>query len=594
MSPPVQPVLTLQSFSNRTFTWSFAKDSSGANIVPTEQNLIVQNLTSASANIQTIEVIGVDKLPSSTATTFSLSTLSSSSKYLVSLEQIVNDGITSTVYLSNTITLQAVPPPPTITSIVATNNAIVINFTIPSSATVSSVVYFISNSSQMIQLPLPLPTGVSGQYSQSLTSADNSLIANDSQIQVAMFCINSVGDGNMSNAVSVMVGPLPNAPTITSVITVGSGYLISWNAPSDLNFYAGDSKLKAELYDTITSSTLWAIDLTSNPNQGSHLVYTGVAIGQSFSFRMRYINAAGFGAWSALVSYKQLSAPSSVRNLLAAGSNGAITLTWDAPLNDGGIGITGYRILDGTGALLKTVTTLETVISGLTNGNSYTYSVQANNGQYSFASTVTGIPFNISSAPTNVTAVASNQAITLSWGPPSSLGGLPVADYAVEYKKTGLPANTVAQVVSTQGATTTTISQLTNGTAYEFAVYAMTGDKKAKGTSAATIMATPSSTPSYVSATISSPSVAVSVMPNGSPITSYIAIGIFSTGKISYKLTTVTSGMTAYNVSLGTVQLNVDFSTDANITASDTLTNWLMVSNNSTGSSGLMTNISMK
>ena len=107
-------------------------------------------------------------------------------------------------------------------------------------------------------------------------------------------------------------------------------------------------------------------------------------------------------------------------------------------------------------------------------------------------------------------------------------------------------------------------------------------------------MATPSSTPSYVSATISSPSVAVSVMPNGSPITSYVAIGIFSTGKISYKLITVSNGMTAFGVSLGTVQLNADFSTDANITASDTLTNWLMVANNSTGSSGVMTNISMK
>jgi hypothetical protein len=83
-------------------------------------------------------------------------------------------------------------------------------------------------------------------------------------------------------------------------------------------------------------------------------------------------------------------------------------------------------------------------------------------------------------------------------------------------------------------------------------------------------------------------------MPNGSPITSYVAIGIFNTGKISYKLTTVTSGMTAHNVALGTVQLNADFSTDANIAASDTLTNWLMVAINSTGSSGLMTNISMK
>ena len=590
---PVQPVLSLQSFSTRTFTWTFAKDSSAANIVPTEQNLIVQNLTSASANIQIIEVVGSDGKPSITATSFSLSTLSSSSKYLVSLEQIVNDGTTSTVYLSNTITLQAVPPPATITSVVATDSAITVKFTIPSSATVSNIIYFLSNSSQMIQLPKALPTGVNGQYSQSLTSVDNALISNDNQIQVAMICINSVGDGDMSNAVSVMVGPLPNAPTISSVVTVGAGYLINWTAPSDLQYYSSNSLLRAELQDTLGNTTLWSLDLTSNPNQTSYLV-SSAPVGQSFSLRMRYANSAGNGAWSTSIAYKQLSAPSSVRNLIATGSNGSIALSWDAPLNDGGVPITGYRVLDANGALLQTVTSLTASISGLTNGTSYTYSVQATNGQFSFASSATGTPFNTASAPTSVVAVPSNQAVTLSWAAPASLGGLSVVDYTVEYKKAGLPANTAAQVILTQGATTTTISQLTNGSAYEFVVYAMTGDKKVKGQSAAIVTATPASTPSYVSATISSPSVAVSVMPNGSAITNYIAIGIFNTGKISYKLTTVASGMTAYGVSLGTVQLNADFSTDTNITANDTLTNWLMVANNATGSSGLMTNISIK
>ena len=590
---PVQPVLSLQSFSTRTFTWTFAKDSSQATIIPTEQNLIVQNLTSASANIQIIEVTGDDKKPSTTATSFSLSNLSSSSKYLVSLEQIVNDGTTSTVYLSNTITLQAVPPPATITSVVATDSAITVKFAIPASSTVSSAVYFLSNSSQMIQLPKALPTGVNGQYSQSLTSEDNALISNDNQIQVAMVCINSVGDGDMSNAVSVMVGPLPNAPILSSVVTVGAGYLTNWTTPSDLQYYSNNSVLRAELQDTLSNATLWSLDLTSSPSQSSYLV-SSAPVGQSFSLRMRYINSAGNGAWSNTLTYKQLSAPSSVRNLTATGSNGSIALSWDAPLNDGGVPITGYRILDANGALLQTVISSVANISGLTNGTAYTYSVQASNGQFSFASTVTGTPFNIASAPTSVTAVPSNQAVTLSWVPPASLGGLSVIDYAIEYKKAGLPANTAAQVVNTAGATTFTISNLTNGSAYEFVVYALSGDKKVKGASTSIVTATPASTPSYVGATISSPSVAVSVMPNGSAITNYVAIGIFNTGKISYKLSTVTSGMTAYGVSLGLVQLNADFSTDTNITANDTLTNWLMVANNSTGSSGLMTNISMK
>ena len=55
---------------------------------------------------------------------------------------------------------------------------------------------------------------------------------------------------------------------------------------------------------------------------------------------MRYTNAAGNGAWSGTVNYKQLSAPSVVRSLTATGASGATTLTWDAPLSDGGTPVT--------------------------------------------------------------------------------------------------------------------------------------------------------------------------------------------------------------------------------------------------------------
>ena len=75
------------------------------------------------------------------------------------------------------------------------------------------------------------------------------------------------------------------------------------------------------------------------------------------------------------------SVPSAVRNLMAAGGNGQVVLTWDAPSSDGGAEITDYEYrINGSGPWISTGSTETThTVTGLDNGTPYVFEVRAVN-----------------------------------------------------------------------------------------------------------------------------------------------------------------------------------------------------------------------
>lgn len=85
-----------------------------------------------------------------------------------------------------------------------------------------------------------------------------------------------------------------------------------------------------------------------------------------------------------------------------------------------------------------------------------------------------GINAGVPSAPSNVVATAGNAQATLSWSAPTLTGGLPLADYAIQYSVVGSNVWTPwAHDSST--ATTATVTGLQNNQSYLFQVAAVNG-----------------------------------------------------------------------------------------------------------------------
>jgi fibronectin type 3 domain-containing protein len=105
-----------------------------------------------------------------------------------------------------------------------------------------------------------------------------------------------------------------------------------------------------------------------------------------------------------------------------------VTLTWDAPANDGGATVDHYVVYQDGIALANSPTGLTITISGLTNGQGYNFTLAAHNtagtgpGVYVIVEPNKTVP----TEPLNVTASSIDSAIVLFWSAPNDDGGYPI------------------------------------------------------------------------------------------------------------------------------------------------------------------------
>ncbi|CAH1059208.1 fibronectin type III domain-containing protein [Paenibacillus pseudetheri] len=76
---------------------------------------------------------------------------------------------------------------------------------------------------------------------------------------------------------------------------------------------------------------------------------------------------------------KPITAPGIPTSVTATAENGQAIITFTPPVNDGGSEITGYLVTANPGELTVSGTGSPLTISGLTNGTSYSFTVQAIN-----------------------------------------------------------------------------------------------------------------------------------------------------------------------------------------------------------------------
>lgn len=182
-------------------------------------------------------------------------------------------------------------------------------------------------------------------------------------------------------------------------------------------------------------------------------------------------------------------APGAPTNVIATAGDSQATLVW-SPAADGQLvtSFTVHNSFAGDGAFLPDIfvnaptgsatAPATTVITGLTNGVAYQFTVAASNsvGTSAFSApsnTITPQGVTVPNAPTNVTAQAGNGSATITWTAPGSNGGSPITSYTVSALTGGTPAGLTVQAAAP--ATSTTFAGLTNGTTYTFVVNAANG-----------------------------------------------------------------------------------------------------------------------
>ncbi len=252
--------------------------------------------------------------------------------------------------------------------------------------------------------------------------------------------------------------------------------------------------------------------------------------------RQRRAAAAVIGALLAVgvtASPAWAAAPAAPAAPAAVAGNAQIVVTFTATPDDGGSAITAYTATctSSNGGVANSASNDGSVapitVGGLTNGKSYTCTVDATNSDPATSpespSSLAAIPATVPGAPSAPTGAVDDTQITLSFTPPADDGGRPITVYRATC--TGDP-NPVSVFGS---ASPIVITNLTRGTTYTCTVTA----SNAAGTGPASADSAPLTIPALVPDAPAKPTVArgnaritVTFSPrasNGSPTTSFTA-----------------------------------------------------------------------
>ena len=212
-------------------------------------------------------------------------------------------------------------------------------------------------------------------------------------VHYRVIAVNAVGDSAASETVMAVVGAavvdaVPGRPfDLVAYSPSGSTttIMLHWRAPSS----DGGSAITGYRIEYSTDDgTLWS-DLVAD-TQDTSLVYLheNLTANDEIHYRIYAINGEGEGAVSdtvsATVGEETLTVADSPTGLAGVVSGTSVTLTWEAPVDDGDSSITGYKIefsTDGTTWQVEqeSETELTYLDEDLTAGETYHYRVYALN-----------------------------------------------------------------------------------------------------------------------------------------------------------------------------------------------------------------------
>ena len=154
------------------------------------------------------------------------------------------------------------------------------------------------------------------------------------------------GDVYSVNVSSGDVPTTPQPPTNLSATSTSSSQIdLSWDAPTD---NGGSSITGYEIERSSDAGSTWSTIVQNTASQSTTYFDSGLSPNTSFSYRVSAINSVGTSSPSNIASATTSaisSIPESPTGLtVSSTSSSTIILNWNAPGNDGGSPIIGYKI----------------------------------------------------------------------------------------------------------------------------------------------------------------------------------------------------------------------------------------------------------
>jgi len=261
--------------------------------------------------------------------------ISSSSQVVVAGTSAGSDDDVAVVVLTGT------GPPDTPSGLAATagNVQVTLAWTAPTSDGGSSITGYKVERSTDAGVTWTVLTASTGSSSTSYTATG---LTNGSAYAFRVSAVNAVGTGTASATASATPDVVPGAPTSVATTSTHAEATVSWVAPASNGGTA------------VTGFTVaWTSNAVQGMTAGSAMAaagttsyrLTGLVNGVTYAFTVTATNAAGNGAASTSVAAVPYTGAGSPSNLVAnALAGGQVNLTWSPPGNNGGTGLTGYRI----------------------------------------------------------------------------------------------------------------------------------------------------------------------------------------------------------------------------------------------------------
>ena len=320
-------------------------------------------------------------------------------------------------------------------------------------------------SSVTYQVVVASPSGSENNTcSTSETSCVVSGLSNGVSYRFRVIARNKAGESASSVSGEAIPRSVPDPPTGILVNYGNARATIAWLAPTDTG------GLEIEGF-RVTSNPGDKSCEASGAERGCEI--SGLTNGVSYTFSVVAVNSLGSSAPAVSLAVTPRTKPEAPTLVSVVPGNGEVQVTWTAPTSTGGAPILRYTaqsIENGRNCTTANGTTLTCLITGLTNGQSYSFTVKASNSEGQSpesATSISVIPRTVPGAPTEVTGTFGNASATISWTPPVDNGGASLVSHTVYFANT----NTFACLVLAP-ENSCVVTGLLNGSSYTFYVRA--------------------------------------------------------------------------------------------------------------------------